>query len=270
MANQHLAFIGAGNIARAIIGGLVSSGYESGRIAAADPSPEQLQSLPEGISTGSDNRQCVSGAEVVVLCVKPNLATRVAADIAPAAQGKLVISVAAGIPVAALAGELGDDAAIIRCMPNTPALVGAGMTGLYANEWVKPDQRETGEAILSAVGKVLWFDHEDHLDMVTAVSGSGPAYFFLVMEAMEKAAIALGLPLEASRTLVLQTALGAAQMASSSDESPETLRRRVTSPGGTTEAAINRLNDAGLSAIFDAAIEAACQRSRELATTAGA
>lgn len=269
MTNHQLAFIGAGNIARAIIGGLLGSGYVPAQIAAADPDKAQLDMLPEGVGRNTRNQQIVSDADVVVVCVKPNLVARVAADIAPVARGKLVISVAAGVPVSVVQDRLGESAAIIRCMPNTPALVGLGMTGLYANPNVNDAQRRTGQTILAAVGKTLWFDQEDQLDMVTAVSGSGPAYFFLVMEAMEKAALALGLAPQASRTLVLQTALGAASMAAGSEESPETLRRRVTSPGGTTEAAVKRLTESGLVDHFAEAITDAWHRSRELATTAG-
>lgn len=265
--NHQLAFIGAGNIARAIIGGLVNSGYGPERISAADPDEAQLEQLPADVGRSTNNRQGVSAADVILLCVKPNLAARIAADIASVARGKLVISVAAGIPTTVLEAGLGAGASIIRCMPNTPALVGHGMTGLYANNYVSTAQRDAGETILSAVGKTLWFDTEDQLDMVTAVSGSGPAYFFLVMEAMEKAALVLGLSPEASRTLVLQTALGSAEMALAADGSPEVLRRRVTSPGGTTEAAVQRLLESGLVDHFADAITAACERSRELAAT---
>lgn len=266
---NRLAFMGAGNIARAIIGGLVTSGYPAGSITAADPSAEQLRLLPAGVVTGGDNRAAAADADVIVFCVKPNLVAGVAAGIAPAARGKLVITVAAGIPVGVLQDALGADAPVIRCMPNTPALVGRGMTGLYATAAVSAAQRETGEAILGAVGRTLWFDAEEQLDVVTAVSGSGPAYFFLVMESIEKAGIALGLAPEVARALVLQTALGAAEMAATGTDAPGTLRQRVTSPGGTTEAAITSLLESGLPDDFVRAIRAAWRRSQDLAATAG-
>ena len=267
MTNHQLAFIGAGNIARAIIGGLINSGYRPDQISAADPAKAQLELLPPGVTPAGDNRTCAADADVIVLCVKPDKVVPAAREIAPIAAGKLIITVAAGIPVAALLSALGDDAPVIRCMPNTPALVGLGMTGLYANPNVSAAQREAGEQVLSAIGRTQWFDDEDDLDRVTAVSGSGPAYFFLVMEAMEQAAVSLGLPREASRALVLQTAVGAAQMALSSEDAPEVLRQKVTSPGGTTEAAIKTLLAAGLPEDFRNAIEAAWKRSRELAAT---
>jgi len=167
-----------------------------------------------------------------------------------------------------LAERLGTDAAIIRCMPNTPALVREGVTGMFANGNATDAHRLTAETILASVGAVHWFDRETLLDAVTAVSGSGPAYFFLVMEAMEQAAIALGLSPEVSRQLVVQTALGAARMAHTSEDGPATLRKRVTSPGGTTEAAVESLLAAGLVGDFDRAIAAAHRRALELAGTA--
>lgn len=270
MTSRQLAFIGAGNIARAIIGGLVAGGHAADRICASDPDEAQLGQLPAGVTAAADNRQCIGSAEIIVLCVKPGLVPGVVADIAPGAQDKLVISVAAGIPLRVIEAALGESAQVIRCMPNTPALVGRGMTGLFANRNVTAEGRAAGQDILAAVGKTLWFDTEDELDAVTAVSGSGPAYFFLVMEVIEKAAISLGLSPEASRTLVLQTALGAAEMAMAGSESPETLRRRVTSPGGTTEAAITRLLEAGLPDDFAEAVAAAWRRSRELAAATAA
>ncbi|HKI75089.1 MAG TPA: pyrroline-5-carboxylate reductase [Pseudomonadales bacterium] len=266
---NRLAFMGAGNIARAIIGGLISSGYPSARMVAADPAPSQLEGLPGDVEGTTDNAAAAARADIIIICVKPGLVARVAADIAAAAKDKLVITVAAGIPIATIKAHLGPAAAVIRCMPNTPALVGIGMTGLYASDNVTEDQKAAGEAILAAVGKTRWFDTEDELNMVTAVSGSGPAYFFFVMEAMEKAAVSLGLSAEASRELVLQTALGAARMAAGSDVSPQTLRERVTSPGGTTQAALECLADAGLAGNFEQAIAAAYRRAVELAATDG-
>jgi pyrroline-5-carboxylate reductase len=267
MEEVKLGFIGAGNIARAIIGGLISHGHRPALIYAADPSADQLAQLPADIHKLADNATLVKQVEVIVLCVKPDLVTPVATEIAPLSGEKLIVSVAAGVTTANIAKALGDKAAIVRCMPNTPALVQTGMIGLYANANVQDRQKEIGRSMLAAVGKTVWFDAESDLDIVTAVSGSGPAYFFLVMEAMEAAAIRLGLTPEVARTLVLQTALGAARMAIGSDDEAATLRRNVTSKGGTTEAAINTLLEAGLPEDFDRAIEAAYRRSTELSGT---
>ncbi|MEX0942981.1 MAG: pyrroline-5-carboxylate reductase [Pseudomonadales bacterium] len=267
MEDVKLGFIGAGNIARAIIGGLISHGHAPSLIYAADPSAHQLAQLPDDIQKLSANHRLVEQVDVVVICVKPDLVIPVATDFAPLARDKLIVSVAAGVTTASIAGALGQDAAIIRCMPNTPALVQTGMTGLYANGNVHDQQKEIGRSMLAAVGKTAWLESEADLDIVTAVSGSGPAYFFLVMEAMEAAATRLGLSTEMARTLVLQTALGAARMAIGSDDEAATLRHNVTSKGGTTEAAINTLLDAGLPEDFDRAIEAAYRRSIELSGT---
>lgn len=267
MSDAILAFIGAGNIAQAIIGGLVANGYAATKILAADPAESQLRQLPPGVRTAASGAEIVPAADVVVLCVKPDRAAGVAGEIADVIAGKLVISVAAGVPAGTLAAQLGSRTAIIRCMPNTPALVRQGVTGMFANNNVTDAQRRTGETVLASVGRVHWFDREALLDVVTAVSGSGPAYFFLVMEAMEQAAIALGLSPAVSRQLVVQTALGAAQMAQSNEDGPATLRKRVTSPGGTTEAAVDSLLAAGLIEDFDRAIAAAHRRALELAGT---
>lgn len=263
MSEYSLAFIGAGNIARAIIGGLIATGFEPTRIVAADPSSEQLASLPADVRRAANNGEAAAAADVVVLCVKPDVVRDVCKDIRGqvGVNNALVISVAAGVTTATIAGSLGDSNAIVRCMPNTPALVREGMTGLFANEHVGPDQYDVAEAVLGAVGKVHWFEDEGLLDAVTAVSGSGPAYFFLVMEAMQAAARKLGLDDDAARDLVLQTALGAARIAIESDDDIATLRARVTSPGGTTEAAIDSLLAAGLPGDFERAIDAARQRS---------
>jgi pyrroline-5-carboxylate reductase len=267
LETRTIAFIGAGNIASAIIGGLIQHGYPAGNLRAADPDQNQLARLQSGIRTSTVNADVIDGADVIVLCVKPDLAGTVAAGMADVAGGKLLISVAAGITTGILGRSLGASSAVIRCMPNTPALVGCGMTGLFANPAVTAAQRTIAEGILSAVGTFAWFDNERELDMVTAISGSGPAYFLLVMEAMQAAAIELGLTADASRNLVLQTALGAARMALSSTEAPAELRRRVTSPGGTTEAAIRVLLESDLPGSFNNAIRAAFKRSIELAGT---
>ncbi len=265
MSDTNLAFLGAGNIAQAIIGGLLENGFKPRTIIAADPAEAQLGRLAErGVHTTADNTEAVEAAGVIVISVKPDVVSRLVAEIAPVARDKLIVSVAAGVTTATLAENLGEGAAIIRCMPNTPALVRRGMTGLVANRHVSVDQRRIAESIVGAIGEFLWFDEESALDAVTAISGSGPAYFFYVMEAMEEAARALGLPDGIAHKLVTQTALGAATMALTSEDSPGELRRRVTSPGGTTEAALTELADNGLVEAFCVAIRAAHDRSRSL------
>jgi len=256
-------FVGAGNIARALMCGYLKSQAKVS-ITASDPNMEQLKKLPAEIRHSQDNNQAIVDADAVVLCLKPNLMAKICQEFSVPTENKLFISVAAGITVSSLSQWLGQNTAIIRCMPNTPALVQQGMTGLYANTLVSPAQKLIAEEILGSVGQIHWFDDESELDAVTAVSGSGPAYYFLVMEAMQKAAESLGLSPAVARQLVLQTALGAAQMAQQSEFDPEQLRLNVTSPGGTTEAAINNMQNAGLTEIFRSAIEAAHNRSKAL------
>ena len=264
MANPRIAFIGAGNIARAIIGGLIESGFEPASIIAVDPAEDQRSRLPAGVIAAPDAAGMLDDVAAVMLCVKPGLIGTVVSSMAAELAGKLVISVAAGIPIETIRAPLPDDTAVVRCMPNTPALIRAGMTGLYASPEVDADQRALAEQIMRAAGDVVWLENESEIDIVTAISGSGPAYYFLVMEAMEAAGERLGFSAEASRRLVLQTALGAAQMAAASSEDPATLRQNVTSPGGTTEAAIKTLIERGLTDAFEAAMKAARDRSIEL------
>lgn len=261
----RLAFLGAGNIARAIIGGLIDGGYHPEEIWAADPTDVQLQKLAaKKINTTNDNLTAASNADVVIISVKPDIVESLTREIASIASGKLFISVAAGVTTDSLVSWLGCPT-VIRCMPNTPALVQQGMTGLFATDSVNEAHRQIGESILAAVGETRWFEKESDLDVVTAVSGSGPAYFFLVIEVLQNAAEQLGLSREASRQLVLQTARGAAEMASSSIQSASELRENVTSPGGTTEAALKKLIDGGLESLFLNAVRAAKLRSEELA-----
>jgi pyrroline-5-carboxylate reductase len=257
------AFIGAGNISKALMGGLLSADSKAS-IWASDPVQSQLDTLPGAIQTTTDNLQAVEDANVVVLCVKPNMMADICSALSPAAKGKLFISVAAGITCTSLRQWLGGDAAVIRCMPNTPALIGEGMTGLFASPEASDSQKNQASNILSHVGKIAWFEKESDLDLVTAVSGSGPAYFFLMLEAMQLAAQDLGLNPEVAKTLVQQTALGAVKMAIQSDLEPGDLRRNVTSPGGTTAAAIAVLQDQGFEEIMMAALKSAANRSREL------
>ncbi len=264
-----ITFIGAGNMARSLIVGLLQDKAQVA-LRVADPDQHQLDAIrqhwPEVMAT-TNNLEAIQGADVVVLAVKPQIMREVAQGLAAQVQRShpLIVSVAAGIRESALNGWLGGNLPLVRCMPNTPALVQAGATGLYANANVSEAQRSLAESILRAVGITLWFDEEDKLDAVTAVSGSGPAYFFLVMEAMQTAAEKLGIEAEDAKLLVIQTALGAARLALESGEQPAELRRKVTSKGGTTEAALKVLNEGGLPALFEQALAAAANRSRELA-----
>lgn len=260
-----VAFIGAGNIAKAILGGYQSANPEA-IIWATDPLQEQLDTLPPSVETTQDNHHAVAQAEVVVLCVKPNMMKPIAQDLAPIAAGKLFVSVAAGITCRDLNNWLGGQAATIRCMPNTPALIGEGMTGLYASPEVSEQHKKIAHDLLGSVGQVAWFEDEAQLDTVTAISGSGPAYFFYVLEAMQKAAVEMGLSPEVARLLSEQTAIGAAKMAQKSDISVGTLRQNVTSPGGTTAAALSVFDESDLTATIARALMAAEERSKALSS----
>ncbi len=269
VSTMRIGFIGGGNMAASIIGGLVASGFAAEQIWASDPNTESLDKLRDvaPVHTGSDNHALIAAVDIVILAVKPQIMKIVAGDIAASVQKQqpLIITIAAGVTSSSLNNWLGGNTAIVRCMPNTPALVRSGATGLFANTKVDPAQREQAEQILQAVGLALWVDDEAQLDAVTALSGSGPAYFFLVMEAMQAKGVAMGLSPEVAKQLTLQTALGAAQMAISSDVDAAELRRRVTSPKGTTERAIKLLQDGGLEGLFDQALEGARLRAEELA-----
>ncbi|UJS25535.1 pyrroline-5-carboxylate reductase [Thiothrix winogradskyi] len=264
-----ITFIGAGNMARSLIVGLLQD-QANVALRVADPDEHQLDAIrkhwPEVTAT-TDNLEAMQGADVVVLAVKPQIMRNVTENLASNAQlsRPLFVSIAAGIREEALNRWLGGNQAIVRCMPNTPALVQAGATGLYANQHVSDSQRSAAESLLRAVGITVWFDDETKLDAVTAISGSGPAYFFLVMEAMQAAAEQLGLRPEEAHLLIVQTALGAAKLALESDDLPGELRQKVTSKGGTTEAALNVLTTGGLHDLFAQALQAAASRSRELA-----
>lgn len=270
---RRLAFIGGGNMAAALIGGLIKRGLSAERIVVADPSGDQLQRLVRsyGVKAAADNASAVSGAEVVLLAVKPQQMRSVALSLCPhlAASKPLVMSVAAGIPHAALARWFGPQIAVVRTMPNRPALNGFGATGLYAPASVGAASRALAESIMAAVSATVWVEHESQMDTVTALSGSGPAYFFLFMEALEAAAHERGLPNEIAHKLTLETAFGAAQMARQSSESLAALRDQVTSKGGTTAAALEVLDAAGLRAIVAHAVAAADRRSAELAAEYG-
>lgn len=260
-------------MARSLIGGLISDGFNPGHIHVSDPEPLCLQALTDKypIKTYSSNIEAAKPCDVLILAVKPQQLQSVIKQLAPYWQaGTLLISIAAGIRINDIARWLEQEgAAIVRAMPNTPSLVQAGATALSANDFVSRQQHELAESILRAVGLTLWVENEEKMDAVTALSGSGPAYFFLVMEAMEFAATEMGLDAESARLLCLQTAFGAAKMALESDESTKTLRERVTSPGGTTERALHELEDGGIRSLFENALVAAALRSRELASQLG-
>lgn len=273
MHQPTIAFIGAGNMGRSLAGGLLKSGWDRKRLLLADPDVNQQQAVSEllGVNVSGDNREVVERADIVVLAVKPQTARAVAEGIAESTQQKqpLIVSIAAGVRIADLERWLGGRLAIIRVMPNTPALVGSGASALYANQRVQPAHRDLAESILRTVGVTVWLSREDLLDVVTALSGSGPAYFFLVMEVLEQAAIDHGLDPPTARLLTLETAFGAAKMALEGDAEPAELRRRVTSPGGTTERAIQVLQEGNVALLFSGAIEAATARSRELGDLLG-
>jgi pyrroline-5-carboxylate reductase len=268
-----LAFVGGGNMARSLIGGLIAAGVAPREIRVADPDAAQRAACAAlgAVQTTADNAEAATGARLVVLAVKPQAMRAAARGVAAAVRAArpLVVSVAAGIRTADLDRWLDGGAAIVRAMPNTPALLGAGATGLYANSAVRPEDRAAAERLMTSVGRAEWIEDEALMDAVTALSGSGPAYFFLLIEMLEAEGAKLGLPPEIARRLALQTAVGSARMAAESEEPAATLRARVTSPGGTTAAALAALESAGVRAAFARALGAARDRGRELADQFG-
>ena len=270
MKTKKIGFIGAGNMARSLIGGLISSGVKSEHLFATDPSSETRDALTKdfAIKTFAENQQLVDECDVIVFAVKPQVLKTVASEL-QAKETALYISIAAGIPSESLNSWLGSNKAVVRTMPNTPSLVLSGASGLFANTHVSETQKDIAESILRSVGVTVWVDHEVQLDAVTALSGSGPAYFFMVMEAMEKAGVELGLPPETARLLAIQTGFGSTKLALEMDDSPEALRKKVTSPGGTTEQAIKTFEEQGLVEIFNKAMKAANDRAEELAKELG-
>jgi len=269
LSNESIAFIGGGNMARALISGLVNAGRDPLTVVVSDPLPEQRDLLDEiGVRTTADNDEAISGANVVVLAVKP----QVLGDVLKTARvnpDQLLVSIAAGVPSSAIVGWTHPDQPVVRAMPNTPALLGAGITALYANDTVSDTGRQTAQDILATAGRTLWVDEEDKLDAVTAVSGSGPAYYFYLMEAMIEAGIGQGLDAETATVLTLETAYGAALMARERTHPPQTLRANVSSPGGTTAAALSVLDAEGARDIIGRALDRARARSQELAEEFG-
>jgi pyrroline-5-carboxylate reductase len=273
MTRQTIGFIGGGNMARSLAKGLLANGWGRDYLLISDFDPDARQRLQEvlDVETSESNIDVASRADIVVLAVKPQVLKSVAEEIAEVIQEKqpLVISIAAGVRTGDLRNWLGGKVTLVRAMPNTPALVGSGATGLYAAGEVSSDMRDQAETILRAVGVVVWVNNEELMDVVTALSGSGPAYFLLAMEALEAAAIEQGLDADTARLLTLETAFGAAKMALEDGEEPTRLRERVTSPGGTTEKAINTLEENKVRESFRKALIAATERSRELADLLG-
>jgi len=270
--STRIAFIGGGNMATSLVGGLIAAGTNPSAIMIAEPDPEKRAQLSQQYHVVvTDNNLETLQQDVVVLAVKPQLMQTVCRQLAAAdnVRQPLFVSIAAGIRSQDITRWLGGDVAVVRCMPNTPALIRCGATALYANHTVSATQKQMAEEILDAAGITTWVADENLLDVVTALSGSGPAYFFLLMEAMQKTAINMGLDAETAAKLTLQTALGAATMASESDVGPEQLRARVTSKGGTTAAAISSFEHHDFHNNVSKALHAACNRSRELANELG-
>ena len=270
--NNKICFIGGGNMAASLVGGLINNAYPCELISVADLDQSKLQQLAEqfSINTTTDNQAAVKHADVVVLAVKPQVLASVCSDIKESLdKSALIISIAAGIRSTDIDRWLGNNNAIVRCMPNTPSLIQAGATGLYANPQISAKQKQVAEQILGAAGITLWVEDESQLDAVTAVSGSGPAYFFLFMEAMQRAGSQLGLDEKTAGLLAKQTALGAARMALEGEDDPATLRAKVTSKGGTTAAAIASFEANDFAQIIQQALNAARDRAIELADELG-
>ncbi|WP_441370183.1 pyrroline-5-carboxylate reductase [Acinetobacter lwoffii] len=263
--NCNICFIGGGNMAQALIGGLISRGLPATRITVSDPVEKVRALLAEKeINVTEDNSAAIQDADIVVLAVKPQVLAQVLQPLKGLVNNKLIISIVAGAEIATLSALLGTER-IVRVMPNTPALVQTGAHGLYANAFVETSDRELASQVLASTGLTIWVDSEAQIDAVTAVSGSGPAYFFYMMESMIRAGKNLGLDEKVATALTLQTALGAAQMAITSSNTPAELRKNVTSPNGTTQAALEVFDRAQISQNIQAALAAAQKRSQELA-----
>jgi pyrroline-5-carboxylate reductase len=263
---MKIAFLGGGNMASALIGGLIAKGHDASRISVIEMSPAAREKLgaryPVRVTTAPDD--AMKGADTLVLAVKPQDMKRALASLGSEVGDALVISVAAGITLDTLSRWLGGHRKIVRCMPNTPGLIGAGITGLYASSQVSEEERIKAEGILRAVGEVVWLSEEKLIDPVTAVSASGPAYVFWFIEQLAVAAVKLGIPKDDALKLAKHTVLGAAKLAMESGDSPEILRKNVTSKGGTTEAALNVFEQEELAERFVRAVEAASKRGEEM------
>jgi len=267
----NIAIIGTGNMGSALLKGLLKNGYPPQQLWVTDPDEKKLKILNEAlhIHTTLHNEEAIQHAEIVILAVKPQIMQMVSKSLAGIIQQKkpLVLSIAAGIRIQHLENWLGK-IAIVRGMPNTPALIAKGITALVANDLVTTEEQNMAMAILNAVGKTIWLENENQMDTVTALSGSGPAYFFIMMEALQNAAQKLGLPSDMARLLTMETAVGSTQMAGESPLPVNELRNQVTSKGGTTEAAISIL-EKEIFKLFETAIRAANERSKELGAQFG-
>jgi len=269
---SSILFIGGGNMASCIIGGMIANGFNADNIMVSEPGEESRQRLEKtyGIKTMADNQAAARQADLIVLAVKPQIMRAVATDLALSLDHRpAMVSIAAGIPLSALENWLGNSAAIVRAMPNTPAMVLSGATGLFANPQVKAEQKAIVEKIFSAIGYACWVDTEAQIDAVIAVSGSGPAYFFRIMEIMQKVGQELGLPAQIARDLSINTVLGAARMATESGTSATQLREQVTSPGGTTQAALQSFEQQNLEDVFRKAMNSALDRAEVMSADLG-
>lgn len=269
---ERFTFIGGGNMGRSLIGGLIARGVEAGRITVVDPIETTREGLAHdfGVRTSATAGNALPGSSLVLLAVKPQIMREVCLALAPDFPAEAVaVSIAAGITTAQLDTWLGGNRAVVRAMPNTPALLGAGATGACANARTTAAQRLLADSALDTVGTCVWLEDEHQMDVVTALSGSGPAYFFLLTEALQAAAEGLGLPAAAARALAAQTCLGAGRMLVEAGEDAAELRRRVTSPGGTTQAALESFQRDGIEAMVARAVAAATHRGRELSAQAG-
>jgi len=266
--NKKISFIGGGNMAQALISGLISCGVKPSLITVADPSSDAREQLAaKGLNTvdpTADAKAAVIGADIVVLAVKPQVMKAVVSGFSDVLDTQLVISVAAGLSTALLSNMLGGYSNIVRAMPNTPAMIQMGATGLYGTDDISAEQKQLATAVMEASGLVMWVDNEEHMHAVTAVSGSAPAYMFYFIEAMVDGAVALGLDKEQASALALQTMLGAAKMALGSKDAPSELRRKVTSPNGTTQAAIDSMQTNDISRQIVEAMQACADRSQAL------
>ncbi|MDX8384573.1 MAG: pyrroline-5-carboxylate reductase [Ghiorsea sp.] len=266
MNQQNITFIGAGNMSEALLAGLIAAGHQPEKVTVTDVAQPRLDELSKqyGVTTQINNMEAVSAADVIVLAVKPQKISEVLTEIGSAiATSTTLVSIAAGVSIHNISDfAKRDDLSIVRVMPNTPALVGAGMSVLFSD--VGQEHKDIAEYVLAASGETAWVDEERHLHAVTAVSGSGPAYFFLLAETMQAAGETLGLPKELAAQLANQTAMGAGRMLAESGRSASTLRSQVTSPGGTTQAALDMMYECELPLAVRKAVQAASKRSREL------
>lgn len=269
MQSPVISVIGAGNMGSCLIGGLIKNGHPANKIWASDADEQKLTHLSQTlkIHVTTNNAEAALNANILIFAVKPQLFASVASALSTVVQQQhpLIISIAAGVTIASIEAWLGGKVAVVRSMPNTPALIGCGATALYANRLVTSTQHAEAETIMRSLGLIVWLAEEKQMDVVTALSGSGPAYFFLMMESLQKSAEQLGLPPATAKLLTLQTALGSAQMALESDKSLEELRQVVTSPGGTTERGVSVLEESNIREIYYQTLLAAKTRSEELA-----